>query len=129
MKTRIAKKAAAITVFALTAPAVVLAQTTTGSGGWSTGLTNAKAFGLPSGSIYTIISNTLSWILGIFGFIGVIGFVISGLLYLTAAGDDGKMETAKNAMTYSIIGVIVGLAGLVVITAVNALLGATSTQF
>ncbi|EKE21413.1 MAG: hypothetical protein ACD_7C00252G0001, partial [uncultured bacterium] len=38
------------------------------------------------------------------------------------AGDDSKMGTAKNAMTYSIIGVIVALIGFVVVKAVDAML-------
>jgi hypothetical protein len=44
-----------------------------GSGnGWAAG--NLSRFGLPSGSIYNIISNILSWLLGIFGFLGIIDF-------------------------------------------------------
>lgn len=81
-----------------------------------------KYYGLPKGTLYGIIQGILMWILGIFGFIGIIGFVISGILYLVSAGDDNKMETAKSAMKYSIIGVIVGLCGLVVIMAANAML-------
>ncbi|MDR3583389.1 MAG: pilin [Candidatus Pacebacteria bacterium] len=92
--------------------------------GWNVG--NLSGFGLPSGSISGIIKNIPMWLLGIFGFVGVIGFVISGLMYLTAAGDTGQAETAKNAMVYSIIGIIVGLSGLVVIIAVNAMLNGTT---
>ena len=57
-----------------------------------------------------------------------IGFVIAGILYLTAAGNESQAEKAKNAMTYSIIGVIVALVGYVIIQAVSAWLG-TSTTF
>lgn len=86
--------------------------------------------GLPNGTIKGIISNIMLWILGIFGFIGVIGFVISGILYLTAAGNAEQEKTAKKAMTMSIIGVVVGLLGLVILQAANTLLGAgMNTQF
>lgn len=78
--------------------------------------------GLPSGSIERIVTNIAMWILGIFGFIGVIGFVIAGIFYLTAAGDTEREKTAKNAMKLSIIGVIVGLLGLVIINAADTLL-------
>ena len=84
---------------------------------------------LPRDSIYYIVENLMFWILGIFGFVGVIGFVISGILYLTAAGDESQMEKAKSAMLYSILGVIVGLAGLVIIYAVDAWLGGSGSQF
>jgi len=83
-----------------------------------------KGSGLPGGTIYEIIRGVMMWLLALVGIIGVIGFVIAGILYLTAAGDSSKAETAKNAMTYSIIGVIVALMGFVIIQAVDAMLGA-----
>ncbi|MFA5926184.1 MAG: hypothetical protein WC831_04575 [Parcubacteria group bacterium] len=95
--------------------------------GWST--SNYSGMGLPGGSIYNIISNTVMWVLGIFGFIAIIGFVISGIMYLTSAGDDAAMKKAKNQMTWSIIGVVVGLVGYIVIYAVNSMLGGISTSF
>ncbi|TXH07656.1 MAG: hypothetical protein E6Q06_02240 [Candidatus Moraniibacteriota bacterium] len=111
----------------LLAPVAASAQLTQGN--WQDrGTTNAQSAGLPTGTIYQIISSTLSWLLAILGFIAVIGFVISGILYLTAAGNEAQIEKAKNAMTYSIIGVIVALMGYVIIQAVNSWLG-TSASF
>jgi hypothetical protein len=46
-------------------------------------------------------------------------------MYVTAFGDSSKMETAKSAMYYSIIGVIIGLAGLVAVVAISAMLTGT----
>ncbi|MFZ1627076.1 MAG: pilin [Candidatus Moraniibacteriota bacterium] len=114
----------------LLAPAMASAQLTQGNwaGATGRGQANAISSGLPTGSIYDIISSTLSWLLAILGFIAVIGFVISGILYLTAAGDETQAEKAKNAMTYSIIGVIVALMGYVIIQAVAAWLG-TAANF
>ncbi len=104
-----------------TLPTVALAQ-------WN--MSNvATQSNLPTGTIYQIITNIMLWLLGIVGVIGVIGFVIAGILYLTAAGDEGKMELGKNAMTWSIIGVIVALMGYVIIQAVNSMLGGTNTIF
>lgn len=98
-----------------------------GSGGWNPGFLGGA--GLPAGSIMGIVSNILLWLLGLFGFIGVIGFVISGIIYLTAAGDDTQMERAKKAMNYSIIGVVVGLSGVVLIQAIDWALSGSSTTF
>lgn len=84
---------------------------------------------LPSSSIYTIIRSAMMWLLGLLGFFAVIGFVISGIMYLVAAGDEDAQKRAKKAMYYSITGVIVGLVGLVIIFAVNRLLGTQTTQF
>ncbi|MDD5652164.1 MAG: hypothetical protein PHX98_02070, partial [Candidatus Moranbacteria bacterium] len=56
------------------------------------------------------------------GFIAIIGFVIAGIMYMTSAGDDDRIKTAKNAMKWSIVGVIVALMGFVILQAVDALL-------
>lgn len=120
MKTKIRKIATAGTVWALSVPALAMAQFDSSAGGGTN---------LPSGSLFGIIKNIMNWILGIVGFAGVIGFAIAGILYLTAAGDDTKIETAKKAMQYSIIGVIVALVGLVALKAVGSMLGGSSTNF
>lgn len=80
--------------------------------------------GLPEGSgdnpIVGVIKNVASWILVILGSIALISFVIAGIIYLTSLGDDKRMERAKRAMLYSIIGVVVGLSGFVLIQAINS---------
>lgn len=117
MKNNLKASVFSLLTVALTVPAIASAQLDTTAGGGTN---------LPSSSLYDIISNIMYWLLGIVGIVGVIGFAIAGLLYLTAAGDDGRMGTAKNAMMYSIIGVIVALAGLVALQFANGLLGAQS---
>ena len=78
--------------------------------------------GLPSGSLAMIIQGLASWLLMIFGFIAIISFLISGIMYLTAAGDDERQKKAKKQMQWSIIGVVVGLLGLIIILAVDSML-------
>ena len=84
---------------------------------------------LPEGSITGIASNLMTWILGIVGFLGIIGFAIAGILYLTAAGDEDRIATAKRAMTWSIVGVIVALLGVVIIQAADNMLGGEDSEF
>lgn len=105
-----------IAASAIAAPSIVLAQFATPGG-----------TGLPSGSLTGIITNIMNWLLMIVGILGVIGFVIAGILYLTAAGDGDQIDRAKKAMIYSIVGVLVALIGVVVINAVKGLLGADRT--
>lgn len=105
----------AATVMAMALPGMVRAQFAEPGG------TN-----LPTGSIYGIVENVMNWILGLVGILGVIGFAIAGILYLTAAGDDDRIKTAKNAMLYAIIGVVVALVGLVALRAAKGLLGGQS---
>jgi hypothetical protein len=121
MKTKIKKIGYAVAGAAMAmSPAVALAQ-------WSKGFSNASSSGLPGAPIYEIIKNTMNWILAIVGFIGVIGFAIAGILYLTSAGDETRIEQAKKAMMVAILGVVVALLGFVIIKAIDAWLGAGST--
>jgi len=95
---------------------------------WNVNDANKDA-GLPKGTITGIITNIMKWLLTLIGVVGIIGFAIAGILYLTAAGDDNQIGRAKTAMMYSIIGVIVALIGYVIIQAVNTMLGGDSTTF
>ena len=117
MKNKIKASVFSLLSVLLVAPALAAAQFDATAGGGTN---------LPSSSLYDIISNIMYWLLAIVGIVGVIGFAIAGLLYLTAAGDEGRMGTAKNAMMYSIIGVIVALAGLVALQFANGILGSQS---
>jgi heme/copper-type cytochrome/quinol oxidase subunit 2 len=96
---------------------------------WNVGRMNAAASQLPGGSIWNIIMMTLAWLLGILGFIAIMGFVISGIQYLLAAGNEQMAETAKNNMKYSLIGVVVGLMGYVIVRAVETWLSASIIPF
>lgn len=84
--------------------------------------------GLPdSQDIPGILSSVLKWLLGIFSTIALISFVISGVLYITSSGDTDQIEKAKRNALYSILGVIVGLSGYIIIVAIQAALGGNST--
>ena len=96
---------------------------------WTAGQNNAQSAQLPGGTIIGIIKTAMNWLLAVLGFIGIIAFVIAGILYLTAAGDEKKVETAKKAMVAAITGVIVALIGFVIIQAVDTFLGASTTNF
>lgn len=108
----------AVTAIAASMPAVALAQFSTPSG-----------TGLPTGSLMGIITSGMNWLLIVVGILGVIGFVIAGILYLTAAGDEDQIEKGKHAMIYSIIGVIVALLGVIIIKAAQGFLGGSSNNF
>jgi hypothetical protein len=97
-----------------------------GGGGVGSGLGGVD---LPDGSIFEILQNGMQWLLAIFGIIAVIGFVISGILYLTSAGNDDQITKAKSAMTWSIVGVIVGLMGIVVLNAIGSWLSGSNSNF
>ena len=85
--------------------------------------------GLAHGNLTGVISNFTNWILGIFGFLAIISFLVSGMMYFFSAGDDKAQEKAKKQMTWSIMGVVIGLIGLVVIYTVDMFLNAGGASF
>jgi len=117
MKTKIKKIVYSISSLGLMAPAMIMAYTP------------PAETTLPEGSITAIVKQFMSWILGMVGFLGVIGFAIAGILYLTSAGDEDRIGTAKKAMTWSIVGVIVALLGVVIIKAADSMLQGKSSEF
>ena len=119
MKNKIKSLKYAISVGMLTLPALVKAQA----------LQIEGASNMPQGTLFEIIQNLMRWILGIVGFVAIIGFCIAGILYLTSAGDDERQKSAKSAMVYSIIGVIVALAGYVIWNAALGLLDGDAADF
>ncbi|NTV40912.1 MAG: hypothetical protein HGA61_01405 [Candidatus Moranbacteria bacterium] len=94
-------------------------------GAW--GLSNP--YGLPEGTILGIVSNLLFWLLSIFALAGIIGFVLSGIFYLISAGNEDMVKNGKEGMKWSIVGVIVGLSGFVIMQAVSMMLGGASKNF
>ncbi len=101
----------------LLAPVTVLAQ-------FSTGTSTATGAKISTGTVSGILTTVMNWLLGILGIGAIISFVIAGILYLTAAGDEGKTEKAKNMMTYAIVAVVVALVGYVAVNTISGLLGA-----
>lgn len=75
--------------------------------------------GLSSLSVLLLLSSILSWLLAILSVIGVLAFVISGVQYLTAVGDEDQISTAKRNMKYAIVGLIVALSGLIIVTSID----------
>ena len=80
--------------------------------------------GLANSSIFNLVQNAMNWLLGLVGVLAVIAFVISGILYLTAAGDEEQIEKAKTTMMYASIGLVVAFLGLIVVNAISGLTGA-----
>ncbi len=65
-----------------------------------------------------IAEDVLNFLLSIVGILGIIMMVVGGILYLTSAGDEGKTETGKKIVKYSVIGIAIALAALILVTQV-----------
>lgn len=78
-----------------------------------TSTTNTAVTAAPD--LATIALNVLNFLLGITGVIGIIMLVAAGIAYLTAAGNEGQIETAKKMTKWAIIGIAVALGALVIV--------------
>lgn len=65
--------------------------------------------------IAAIALNVLNFLLSITGVVGIIMLVAAGIAYLTAAGNEGQIETAKKMTKWAIIGIAVALGALVIV--------------
>lgn len=67
-----------------------------------------------------ILSNVLSFLLGIIGVLALIMLVVGGIMYLFSAGDEKRAAAGKRIATYAVIGIAVTLAALVLVRQIAA---------
>ena len=60
-----------------------------------------------------ILANVLQFLLSIVGILGIIGLVVSGVLYVSASGDGRRIALAKRSALASVTGIIIALGALV----------------
>jgi len=98
---------------AILLPVATLAQMqTTAPGGPGTSI----------GSLQQIIEAIERAMGMIFGAIAVIAFLTAGILFLTAAGDPEKIQTARTAFIWGIAGVVVGIIAFSIIAIVASMI-------
>ena len=78
--------------------------------------------GLSDDDLSTVLTNILNTILGLLAILAVLGFVISGVLYITAGGNTERVGQATSWLKYSIIGIVVALIGYIVVNFISGLL-------
>jgi hypothetical protein len=70
-----------------------------------------------------IIANVLSTLLSIAGIIAMIFLVIGGITYITAYGEEKRIENGKKIITYSVIGIALIMGALVIVKQISLLFG------
>lgn len=71
-----------------------------------------------SPTLAAIAFNTLNFLLSIVGILALIMLVVGGIMYLTSAGDEEKITKGKNIFKWSVIGIIIAMASLVIVSQV-----------
>lgn len=79
--------------------------------------------GLTSKSITKIVNNAIVWLLGAVASLAILFIVIGGIYYITASGDERRMDTAKNIITYAIMGLFLVAIAYAIIITVNKVVG------
>lgn len=71
-------------------------------------------------NVQGVVNSGIQLFLWVIGAASVIMIIVSGILYITSAGDPGKTKTAKDAILYAVIGLGVALLGTAIISFVSA---------
>ncbi|OGZ39931.1 MAG: hypothetical protein A3I20_03350 [Candidatus Portnoybacteria bacterium RIFCSPLOWO2_02_FULL_40_15] len=75
---------------------------------------------LPTLPIETVIIRTINWIAGIIAIVAVLVVLVSGVVWMTAGGEEERVKTARKWLTAGLIGLAVSLAAVII---VNVVLG------
>lgn len=66
-------------------------------------------------SLASVLMKMLTFVLSTVGIIAILALVVSGLMYMLALGDTGRMATAKKYAFASVIGMSISLAALIIV--------------
>ncbi len=83
----------------------------------------ADSYGLPTDSLKVIIGRVINWLLGISAGLAVLFIIIGGIYYITAAGDESKIEIGKKMITYAIYGLLIVGASYAIVLTVSGFIG------
>lgn len=67
----------------------------------------ATTTGLGSADLKSSVINIVNFVLGLLGLIAVIMIIYAGVLWLTAAGNEERIDKAKKILSAAVIGLIV----------------------
>ena len=87
------------------------------------GVFTPPALGGFGGSLTSLVLLVLDIVWIAFVAVAIIFFVIAGISFLTAQGDPGKVATARNAVIFGAIGIVVGVIAFSVVTILRGTLG------
>jgi len=74
-----------------------------------------------------VIARIISIFTGVSGSIALLMFVYGGFLWLTSAGDSGKVETGRKAMVWAVIGLIIIFGAYAILNFIFVSIGARNT--
>lgn len=76
---------------------------------------------LPQQSISQIIQNVTNVLLFVVGAAAVIGIIYGGFTYVTSGGDENRLRQAKEAIIYSVVGLVIALLSFLIVSFVTGI--------
>jgi amino acid transporter len=67
------------------------------------------SLGLGTADLKTTVINIIQWVLGILALVAVVMIIIGGFQWMTAAGNEERIEKAKKVISAAVIGLIIVL--------------------
>ena len=110
--------ALALTVAAFAAAPTYAADCDTTNPGLKLGVNCSQGNDTPNslfGDSNSIVNRVINTMLFIVGILSVIMIIYSGIRYATAHGDKSQVESAKNTLIYSIVGLVVAIVAYAVV--------------
>lgn len=92
------------------------------------GLELLQGTGLPNETPGAFIARVVSYVLGFIGILLIVIIIYGGFLYMTSGGNEKQTETAKNVLTYAVVGVVIIFAAYIIARVVISALTSGSTQ-
>lgn len=75
------------------------------------------------GNLVAVFDNITNTVIFLVGALAVIALVYGGFLYVTSAGDAGRVKTAKDTIIYAVIGIVVAILAYAIVNFVVGALG------
>lgn len=68
-----------------------------------------------SGDLVSWIKTVLNVVIGLAALVSVVMLIAAGYSYITAAGDEGKVEKATKTLTFAVVGLVICFISVIVV--------------
>ena len=75
-------------------------------------------------SLTDLLANILLVVAGLVATVSTIMITVSGIMYLTSAGSPEKINKAKTAFIYAVIGFVIAISASTIIVVIKSIIGA-----
>lgn len=70
-------------------------------------------------SVQQLVTNIINTLLFVVGSLAVIFIIVGGIQYVISSGDPKRIDTAKNTITYAVVGLVVSILAFAIVSFVK----------